>query len=240
MQNWISWVAKKLALPLAWRIVLFLAKDHPVWVSLGAAMSGVLAYLVDLGWVIWFFGAMSLFALIMGIRQTWFPQGFRKKRSQEIKREPVNESGNRPTILPVRYGRNDRDYEGLLLINDGTGPALDVVVEPLQMGDNPIRFTGAEVTYLKGGDTCFFSLGNSPPALLLRDWKGSSIFMGILRKWQKSLGDDWGASVEGLITYKDVDGSECETRYQIGADVLNDSGLFVKTIKTGYKLNGNP
>ena len=182
-----------------------------------STLSSVLSHLAGLDWILWISIIVGVFALFMAIRQTWFPHGFRKKR-------PLDQ----PTTIIPEYGSDGIGYEGLFLKNIGDAGVLDVTIDPLQIGNQTLEFGGPEVTYLEAGDTCFFRLENVPPALLLKDWKGSSIFLGILRKWQKSLGEDWRAEVEGRITYKDVRGLEHKKRFRIGVDVEAEMRLVVK------------
>ena len=211
MRKWIAWFAKKLVLPAALRIFFFLVKDHPLGTVVVAAVSGGLAYLAGLDWEVWFFAAMGSFALFMAIWQTWF-------------------SKKKPRYIIPEYVRDDRGYEGLRLTNESSCAVLNVFIEPLQIGNQTVEFGGPEVTYLKAKETCFFRLENVPPALLLRNWKGDSTLMGVLREWQKALGDDWDATIEGRITYEDIQKLGHETRFRVGADVEAALGLSVTVI----------
>ena len=175
------------------------------------AVSGAGAWMAELGWGFWFFAVMGSFALFMAIRQTWFPK-------------------KKPRLVIPEYVRDDRGYEGLRLTNEGSCAVLNVFIEPLQIGNQTVEFGGPEVTYLKAKETCFFRLENEPPALLLRNWKGDSTLMGVLREWQEGLGDDWGATIEGRITYEDIRQSEGETRFRVGADVEAELGISVTAI----------
>ena len=136
----------------------------------------------------------------------------------------------KPCLVIPEYVRDDRGYEGLRLTNEGSCAVLNVFIEPLQIGNQTVEFGGPEVTYLKAKETCFFRLENVPPALLLRNWKGGSTLMGVLWKWQKALGDDWGATIEGRITYEDIQKSEGETRFKVGPDVEAEMGISVTVI----------
>ena len=204
-------IFKKLVVPVALRIIFFLVKDHPVWVLLGSAMSGLLAFLAQLDWVVWFFVVTGSFGLFMAIRQTW-------------------SSKKKPRLVIPEYVRDDRGYEGLRLMNEGSCAVLNVLIEPLQIGNQTVEFGGPEVTYLKAKETCFFSLDNVPPAVVLKNWKGSSTLMRTLREWQKDLGDDWDATIEGRITYEDIHRLEHETRFRVGPDVEAELGIAVTVI----------
>ena len=82
--RWLASIFKRLAGSLVGRIILFLFKDHPWWISGVSAVSGVLAFLAGLlPWQIWVLAAIGLFSFFMAIRQTWFPHGFRKKKQEE-------------------------------------------------------------------------------------------------------------------------------------------------------------
>ena len=54
--------------------------------------------------------------------------------------------------------------------------------------------------------------------------------MRALREWQKDLGDDWDATIEGRITYEDIHKLEHETRFRVGVDVLAKLGVSVLVI----------
>ena len=181
--------------------------------ALGAAMSAFLVWFTELGlpWFIWVCVITIPISLVMVIRQTWF-------------------SKKKPRFVIPEYVRDDRGYEGLRLTNEGSCAVLNVFIETLQIGNQTVEFGGPEVAYLKAKETCFFRLENVPPALLLKDWKGDSTLMGVLRKWQKALGDDWGATIEGRITYEDIQKLEHETRFRVGADVEAELGLSVTVI----------
>ena len=105
------------------------------------------------------------------------------------------------------------------------------------MGSQTLEFGGPQVTYLEFGDTCFFSLDNVPPSILLKDVRFSTAFLKLLRIWQIEIGD-FSAEVEVRIHYKDVDGMEYETRRKIGADVRNDDCLVLGKIKICSKIKG--
>lgn len=151
----------------------------------------------------------------------------------------VAESRNEPKVIPIKYGIGscgtemvtmEDMAEGLFFKNIGGGPAFDVIAAPFQVGHPILSFVGPEVTYLEVGDTCFFRtyVEHGP----------GSVFK-LLRDWQTSI-EDLAAEAEGRIHYKDVDGMEYETRYKIGADVLNrDSGLVVR-VETGSNPKRNP
>ena len=205
-------IFKKLVVPVALRIIFFLVKDHPWWIVGASVVSGVWAFLTGfLPWYMWVVVLIGLFSFFMAIRQTWFPK-------------------KKPRLVIPEYVRDDRGYEGLHLTNEGSCAVLNVFIEPLQIGNQTVEFGGPEVTYLKAKETCFFSLDNVPPAVVLKNWKGSSTLMRVLREWQKDLGDDWGATIEGRITYEDIHKLEHETRFRVGVDVLAELGVSVLVI----------
>ena len=91
--RWLPWIFKRLAGSLVGRIILFLFKDHPWWISGVSAVSGVLAFLAGLlPWQIWVLAAIGLFSFFMAIRQTWFPHGFRNKKPQPAQPPAQEES----------------------------------------------------------------------------------------------------------------------------------------------------
>ena len=133
----------------------------------------------------------------------------------------------KPEIDP-KSGWND-DYHGLFLENVGEVKAYNITIEPLQMGNYSIEFTGPEISQLDSGDTCFFHPNAAPP-ILLRNSLGSTAIFEMLRNWQKEIGD-FGAKAQGRISYKDRDGKDYETRYMVGVNVLNrDDGLVVEVV----------
>ena len=203
------------------QFVLSLLRDYPIVPTVVAAMYGMWDYLTGVDW--WTLGRilMYLVSLIPWVRKKWIYLSSHRLKNQTAKDAPV--------IIP-RYEEDDHGYEGLYLTNEGSGAALDVIVEPMKIGGQHVRFTGPEVPYLKSGAECFFSLGNTSPTILLRGWTGTSIFLGILRKYQRELGDNWGAVVEGRIVYKDIQGVEHGTRFTIGADVLAKKGVTVRIL----------
>ena len=150
-----------------------------------------------------------------------------------------NQQSSKPKVIPIKYGQDDRGYEGLFFENMGDAPAREVTIEPLRMGYRTVLFGGPEVALLKEGETCFFTLDSVSPTDLLEGIQFSMFFSKILRTWQTEI-DDVGAKAEGQIQYKDLHDREYEMRYEIGADVLSDNGLVVKPICLGPKLKGKP
>ena len=144
---------------------------------------------------------------------------WKKNRSQEY-----------PIVLPIKFRQDERGYEGLLLKNSGDIPVLDVVLDPLQMEDHTIRFTGAEVTYLEANATCFFPVAGISPAIVLKDLNSNSMVFNVLRGWQVSIGNKWDAEAEGRITFKDTAGHKYETTYRVGADIYSVNGLVVRFV----------
>lgn len=205
-------------------MVVYLFKDHPWWTAGVAAVSAVVAWLSGLGvpWHIWFCLAVIPVCIFMGIRQTWFPHGFRKQKKQSVR------SGKRPHVVPVESGWDERRYSGLFFKNDGDVPAYSVVVEPLQLGEVTVEFTGSETTYLEPGKSFFLYPENCPPSVvLLNTPSGNSVF-NLIRSWQSGI-DDPKAEAKGCVRYKDRDGSEYEISYRIRRDVLNrKSGLAIE------------
>ena len=209
--RWLVGIFKQFVGRVVWQIVFAWIKQQLWWAVVVGAVSGASAWMAELGWGFWFFVAMGSFALVMAIRQTWFTK-------------------KKPCLVIPEYVRDDRGYEGLRLMNESSCTVLNVLIEPLQIGNQTVEFGGPEVAYLKAKETCFFRLENVPPALLLRNWKGDSILMGVLRKWQKDLGDNWGATIDGRITYENLRKSKGETRFRVRADVEADLGLSVTVI----------
>ena len=202
----------------------------------GVIVSSVGAWLVGLGipWPIWICLSLLPFCLLMAIRQTWFPHRFfNKKRLRSV------ESGKSPHVVPVKSGWDGRSYSGLFFKNNGDVPAYSIVVEPLQLGETTVEFTGPEATYLESGDDFFLRLANFPPSILMKNRpRGNSLFE-LLRSWHMSMLDEGvgleqqvnklGAQAKGCIRYKDGDGLEYETRYRIRRDVLNrETGLAIE------------
>ena len=233
-----QWIVRR----LAWEAIRSLivdswesVKKQSWWDRVGAGvcwLTGLWAEVPVEGKIVM---ALTGFSLFMAIRQMWFPHLFRKKRLRETEHQSIAENQQKPIVLPIEYGTDKLGYQGLFLKNDGSGSAFHVILDPLQMDGCTVRFTGAEVTYLRVGDRCFFSLGNVSLGPLKLDLKSSSTLLNLLRSWQTKIGDKWEAKVEGRIRYKDVDNVEYETRYSIGADVLSESGLAIKFIGSSRK-----
>ena len=73
-------------------------------------MSAFLSYLLELDWALWFLVAGSVFSLVMAIRQTWFPQGFRKAKVR--KEDVVHWAGTMEECLkhPIRSSSKGTEY----------------------------------------------------------------------------------------------------------------------------------
>ncbi len=135
-----------------------------------------------------------------------------------------------PNVIPIRYG-NEGLLEGLLLKNVGEKPALDIVVDPIQLGLWSVSFVGTEVTFLESGHTCFFDVKAEGPPTPLKS--GSRLFRA-LRGWQSDT-EDWGREVMGDIQYKDLNGADRKTTYKICVDVLNKDCDVIVKILTGQR-----
>lgn len=216
-------------------------KTKPYWDSVGAGLGWLAGWWADVPLEAKIVMALTGLCLFMAIRETilksWFPQGFRNRTTQEIKRKTESESRRKPMVVPTKGGYDDLGYHGIFLKNNGDDAAYHITMEPLRMGDHSIRFIGPEVTYLEPGDTCFFHPHAAPAILLKNTPEGSPIFR-MLRGWQGTI-EDWGAEAEGEIQYENVDGVKYETRYTIGADVLNRIDGLVIRVKTGSNPKGN-
>ena len=62
--------------------------EASLWIAGVSAMSAVLASLAGLlPWYMWAVALIGLFSFFMAIRQTWFPDGFLRKRPAGLKKE---------------------------------------------------------------------------------------------------------------------------------------------------------
>ena len=227
-----QWIVKK----IAWEAIRSLVvnswesiKKQPWWDRAGIGvgwLTGLWAEVPLEGKIVM---ALTGYCLFMAIRQALSPYFPRRWESQGIEKTIVAESRRKPIIIP-QYGEDDRGYQGLWITNEGRGAALSITMTPLQIGDESVRFTGAEVAYLKAGETRFFSLGNAPPTLIFRGWTGNSILMGMLQKRNLELDEGQEAVGEGLITYKDIQGAECKTKYEARVDNEADWGVVVRVV----------
>ena len=187
--------------------------------ALGAWIEGLSLFwwvLVSMGSGI----AVGLIALVLSI--VW-----KKLRSDPPPASSSKSELNQPEVDPTS-GWDDRGYHGIFLKNVGDAKAYNVTMKPLQMGKYSIEFTGPEVSQLEPGDTRFLH-PNSAPSILLRNFPGGAAIFQMLRSWQMEIGD-LEAAAEGRIKYEDRNGVNYETRYTIGADVLNSDGLAVRVV----------
>lgn len=135
-----------------------------------------------------------------------------------------------PNVIPIRYGREGL-LEGLFLKNVGEKPALDITVDPIQVGLWSVSFIGPEITLIEPGHTCFFEVNvEGPPTPLA---SGSRLFRA-LRGWQNDT-KDWSREVTGHIQYKDLNGVSRKTTYKVEVDVLNRDCSVVVRIVTDQK-----
>ena len=83
--RWMAGIFKKLVASVVWQIILFLVKQQFWWPVVVAAASLGWAWIVGLfPWYMWVVVLVGSFSLFMAIRQTWFPDGFRKKTIDEF------------------------------------------------------------------------------------------------------------------------------------------------------------
>ena len=182
-------------------------------------MTAVAVWIRELSpfWTVIFVGGSGV-AIGIICTAVWWSVG-KRLSSLPPASDSTTPSGSKPNVVPTKSGWNDLGYHGIFVKNIGDSEAFHVTMNPLQMGSYSIPFTGPEITYLEPEDTCFFH-PNDPPSVLLKNIPSGSPIFRMIRNWQEEIGD-WRAEAEGWIKFKAVDGEEYETRYTIGADVLN-------------------
>ncbi len=221
--RWLVGILKQFAGRAVWQIVFAWIKKLSWWDSVGGVVAWLMGQWGNFSLELKIVLALLGFCLSMAIRQTWFPHGFfKKKRLRSV------ENGKRPHVIPVESGWDERHYSGLFFKNNGDAPAYSVVVEPLQLGEAAVEFTGPEITYLEPGESFFLYPENWPPSIILLNKPFGNSLFELIRSWQLDIGD-LKAAAKGCIQYKDGSGSEYEIRYRIRRDVLNrKSGLAIE------------
>ena len=177
-------IVKKLVGAAVWRIVWEFIKDHPLWTTLGAAVSGLASYLLGLDWEVWFFGSTIIFCLFMLIRQTWFPHGFRKKKPQPAQPPVQEESAPQPEPTPELLPVDLKILPVISLLLQGQRPFTNHNVRDYLLDERP-SFIDDRLIFLK--ETKYIVATVTPtPTLGIPEFKKIEIH-GLTAKGRKTI-----------------------------------------------------
>jgi hypothetical protein len=137
--------------------------------------------------------------------------------------EKVGLPTSRPCVVPVRYGKDDRNNRtGILLVNETDLVGYDISIPDIPVGSSRLHFWGKVLPRLAKSD------GQALLESAIEVSKGSALLgNGLSQEMVRQKID----SISFLITYKDADNRHYTTIARIERDVLSPDGLTARFVE---------